>query len=399
MNVLVIATLYPNESQPVHAVFVEQRVVAMARRFPVRVLCPVPWFPFTGWMGRYRHRASIPRREVRHGIPVEYPRFLSVPKFLKPLDGVFLGLACRAATRRIAREFPVDRIDAHLAFPDGFGAVWLGRRLGVPVSVTLRGHDVNDLPDYPVRRRQVAWTLRHADAVFAVADALRDAAVELGAPPERTRTVANGVDPERFSPRDRREARRELGLPEDGRVVLSVGHLVERKGFHHVVRALPRVLRDAPDARLVIVGAPGEEGDFTAGVETAIRETGLEDRVRLVGAVRNEELAPWYSAADLFVLASAKEGRPNVVLEALACGTPVVATRVWGTPELVSRPEVGRLVDRVDPETLGEALAWGLTRPWNRDVIASHAGSFSWESAAEIVERELRSFGAKGERA
>jgi len=396
VNVLVIATLYPNATQPVHAVFVEQRITAMAKRFPVRVLCPVPWFPLTGWMARYRHRARIPHRETRYGVEVEYPRFLSVPRFLKPLDGLFLEWACARAVRRLAREFPVDRLDAHLAFPDGWGAVRLGRRLGCPVSVTLRGHDVNDLPAYPVRRRQVQWTLRNADAVFAVADALRDAAVELGADPDRTFTVPNGVDPARFAPLDRGEARRHLGLPEAAPVILSVGHLVERKGFHHVVRALPRICREHPDARLVIVGAPGEEGDFTGGVEAAVREVGMEDRVTFAGAVANEELAPWYSAADVFVLASAKEGRPNVVLEAMACGTPVVATRVWGTPELVCADDLGQLVESVDPEELGGALAWALGNSWDRSRIAAHAARFTWDAAAAIVERTLTSFGRNG---
>jgi glycosyltransferase involved in cell wall biosynthesis len=394
----VIATLYPSASQPVHAVFVEQRVAAMAKRFPVRVICPIPWFPLADRLGRYAHRRRIPRSEVREGVRVTYPRFLSVPRFLKPLDGLFLYLACRREARRMARDFPFDRIDAHLAFPDGFGAVLLGRELGRPVSVTLRGHDVNDLPRFPVRRRQVAWTLRGADTVFAVAEALREAAIRLGASPDRTVTVGNGVDPSRFAPMDRGEARARLGLPPEAPIVLSVGHLVERKGFHHVIRALPRIRRDAPGAHLVVVGAPGEEGDFTAGLEAAIRETGTRECVTLAGAVGNRELAPWYAAADVFVLASAKEGRPNVVLEALACGTPVVATRVWGTPELVTDERYGRLVDSVAPDELGGAIAWALGKGWDRVAIAEHAGGFTWDAAAEKVERTLAGLGGDGPR-
>jgi glycosyltransferase involved in cell wall biosynthesis len=393
VKVLSIATLYPNSSQPVHAVFVEQRIRAMAKRFPVTVICPIPWFPGATRLRRYRHRRLIPRREVRHGIEVRYPRFLSIPRFLKPLDGVFLLLTVAVAARRLRRTFDFDRIDAHLAFPDGWAAVHLSRWLGVPVAVTLRGHDINDLPRFPMRRRQVASTLRRADAVFAVADALRDGAIELGAVPERVRTVGNGVDPERFAPMDRLEARRRLGQPPEGRLLLSVGHLVERKGFHHVVRALPRVRAEHPGARLVIVGAPGEEGDSTAALRTAIREAGVEDAVTLAGAVPNEELGPWYSAADVFCLASEKEGRANVLLEALASGTPVVATGVWGTPEVVSSDAVGYLVDATDPETLGAALAKALSAEWNRETIAAHARGFSWETTAETVDRTLRALG------
>jgi glycosyltransferase involved in cell wall biosynthesis len=396
MKVLAISTLYPNRSQPVHALFVEQRILAMAKRFPVTVLCPVPWFPGERCVPRYRGRRLVPRRETRGGVDVRYPRFLSFPLVLKPLDGFFLFLAVLRAAAGLRRSFPFDRIDAHLAYPDGWSAILLGLLFRTPVSVTLRGHDVNDLPRYPVRRRQVAWTLRHASAVFAVADALRERAIELGADPARTFTVANGVDTARFVPLDRLEARRRLGLPLEGPILLSVGHLVARKGFHHLVRALPEILRTHAGARLVIVGAAGEEGDFSEGIRRAVRETGTEDRVTLAGAVTHDELGTWYSAADLFCLASEKEGRPNVVLEALACGTPVVATGVWGTPEIVSRDEVGLLADSVLPAALGARINEALARRWDRAAIVAHSRSFSWDRAAEEVERTLARAGDGG---
>jgi len=393
MNVLTIATLYPNSTQPVHAMFVEQRVKAMAKRFPVKVICPIPWFPLTQRMARYRHRLAIPRHEVRDGIDVYYPRFVSIPRFLKPLDGVFLALSCGWTARRIRRAFPFDRIDANLAFPDGWGGILLGRWFRVPVAVTLRGHDVNDLPRYPVRRRQVAWALHRANAVFAVADALRDRAIELGARPDRTRTIGNGVDPSLFHPMDRAEARRSLGLPADAKIALSVGHLVERKGFHHLVRAWANVRARVPAARLVIVGGAGEEGDFRAALSRTISENGMDAAVSLPGAVPHDQLVKWFAAADVFCLASEKEGRANVLLEALACGVPIVATRVWGTPEIVSDDRFGILVDGVAPDTLGRAIADAFERAWDRDAIVRHSASFSWEGAAAQMEEAFRTMG------
>ncbi len=385
MNVLVVSTMYPSEVQPVHAVFVEQRVRALAARVSPIVVVPIPWFPFADRLARYAHRRRIPRREVRAGIEVHYPRFLSFPMILKPFDGISLLATCWRFARRLPRESRPDLLDAHLAFPDGWGAVHLGRLLRVPVSVTLRGHDLNDLPRYPVRRRQVAWTLRHADLVVAVADALRDAALALGAAPETTITVGNGVDTTRFVAQDRRAARRSLGLPEDGKIVLSVGHLVERKGFHHLVRAFPRVLDAHANARLEIVGGPGEEGNFETAIMRAIRDAGIQDRVTLRGAVSHEKLGSWFAAADVFVLASEKEGRANVLLESLASGTPVVATRVWGTPEIVSDDELGILVDAIDPVTLGDAVAGALTHSWDRAHLAASARRFSWDRAVEAI--------------
>lgn len=386
MNVLVISTMYPNFEQPVHAVFVEQRVRALASLANLVVLSPIPWFPGLGWMSRYAHRGRIPRAETRHGVRVIYPRFLSFPRFFKPLDGVFLACSCWLASRQLAREgWRPEVVDAHLAFPDGWGAVILARHWGIPVTVTLRGHDLNDLPKYPIRRRQVAWTLRHADEVFAVADALREAALSLGALPDKTRTVGNGVDAARFTPIDRREARRRLGLPEAAPIVVSVGHLVERKGFHHIVRALPRVRQKYPEALLVIVGGAGEEGDYSAGIRQAVDENGLTAFVKFAGAVAHDDLAPWIAAADVFCLASEKEGRANVLLEALACGTPIVATRVWGTPEIVNHDSLGILVDSVDPETLGGAIGEALSRTWERSEIVQSSRRFSWDAAAKTI--------------
>lgn len=398
MKVLVVSTLYPNRVQPVHALFVEQRVRAMARRFPVRVLCPIPSFPLAGALARYAHRDAIPLREERFGVEVGYPRFLSVPRFLKPLDGVFLQRMLAREAARIAGEFAFDRIDAHLAYPDGWAAVRLGRRLGIPVSVTIRGHDLNDLPRYPVRGRQVAWTLRHADAVFAVADALREAAIGLGADPARVRTVPNGVDTDAFRPRPKPAARAALGLDPDAKILLSVGHLVERKGFHHLLAALPRVAQAHPGVRLAIVGGPGEEGNFEPALHRLAAERGVSDRVIFAGPVGHEALPLWYAAADVFCLASAKEGRPNVVLEALASGLPAVATRVWGTPELIRAPTLGILVDSVEERVLGEALVDALGRSWDAAAIAAHARSFRWETTAERVEEVLLSLGTPGEK-
>jgi glycosyltransferase involved in cell wall biosynthesis len=391
LKVLAIATLYPSATQPVHAVFVEQRVAAMAKRFPVTVLAPIPWFPFTQHMPRYRHRRKIALEETRHGIRVRYPRFLSFPLIFKPFDGFFLFLTCLGEALRLRSSFRFDRIDAHLAYPDGFAAVLLGKILRLPVSVTLRGHDVNDLPRFPVRRRQVAWVLSEADVVFAVADALREGAIALGASPDRSWTVGNGVDPNRFRPLEREEARARLGLPGSARVVLSVGHLVERKGFHHLVQALPFVLESFPETRLCIVGAPGEEGDYSRKIREAARTCGVEHLVTLAGAVPNEELAAWYSAADVFCLASGKEGRANVLLEALACGTPVVATNVWGTPEILSNESVGLLVKSPSADCLGSALVAALTKKWDRAKIVEHSRGFSWEAAAERIESTLAS--------
>lgn len=393
MKVLTISTMYPNRAQPVHAVFVEHRMREVANHVELRVISPIPYFPLaTELMGRYRHRTEIPRRDERSGIPVSYPRFLSIPAVLKPLDGVFLFGSILAETLKLRAEgFRPDVIDAHLAFPDGFGAVLLGKVLKLPVTITLRGHDINDLHRFPVRWWQVSYAVRHAQRVFGVCKALVDGAVAVGTDAARTRVLTNGVDAARFYPEDRADARRRLNLPAGARIVLTVGHMVKRKGFQFLVDALAELhARGHGDAHLVIIGAPGEEGDYSRELGARIAERGMQDHVTLAGAVKNDQLRTWYSACDVFALASEKEGWANVLLEALACGRPVVATDVWGTRECVTGPDLGFLVEAQDGTLLANALERALTTQWNEGHLVAYARTHTWRAVGERVAAALR---------
>jgi glycosyltransferase involved in cell wall biosynthesis len=384
--------MFPSEGLPVHGVFVRNRLQALARYVDLRVISPVPVFPVaTRVVPRYRPRLRIPRSQVHPGSPplaATYPRYLSIPKVLKPVDGVTVAAAVWAEVLRLRREgFVPDVLDAHLAFPEGFAAALVAPRLGIPFTVTLRGHDINDLHRYAVRWRQVGHALRRATRVIGVCRALVDGAIELGVDPEDAVVITNGVDPQAFRRVDRAEARAALGLPADARVVLSVGHMVPRKGFHVLVDALAELRR--PDVHMVFVGAAGEEGDFVGEVKRRVAAHGLGDRVRFAGAVVNHELYRYYSAADVFALASDKEGWPNVLFEALACGTPVVATRVWGTPECIASDRYGLLVEERTGPAFAVKLAEALDRSWDADALVRYARANDWDGVARRTATEL----------
>ncbi len=386
MNVLVISTMYPNETQPVHAVFVEQRIRALAERVALVVVVPIPWFPFTGSLASLRaSRADSPQRDP----PRDRGPLSAIP--FVPENFETLGRRVPAARLlAVCLEDPPrrrpDLLDAHLAFPDGWSAVLLGRALRIPVSVTLRGHDLNDLPRYPVRRRQVAWTLARADLVIAVADALRSAALSLGAIPEKTITVGNGVDMRRFTPQDRGEARRRLGLDEKSRIVLSVGHLVERKGFHHLVRAFPKVLarasrsatrdRRRPGGRRGFRGVDPQD-DSRLQVSTSASACAARSRTRISGPGTRPPTCSFLRARRRVARTCCSKRWPRE-LRSWPRG-------VWGTPEVVADDSLGILVDAVDPETLGGAVAGALSRTWDRARIAASAGRFSWTSTTDAI--------------
>lgn len=399
LKALSVTTLFPSRAQPVHAVFVLNRLRRVSEHCDLRVVVPVPWFPLA-WLVRRQHQTwrAIPREDRIGNLQVYYPRFFSIPLLMKPLDGFTVAFSVWRLARRLRREFDFDLIDAHLAFPDGFAGVLLGKLFKRPVTVTLRGHDINLLPTarFPVRKRQIQYALKHADLVIGVADALRRGAVELGADPQKTVTISNGVDTDIFFPVPREEARARLGLPRNRQVILAVGHLVERKGFHLIVEALGLLRQAGREVPyLVVVGAAGEEGDYSAVIKERIARFGLRNDVLLAGAQPNEKLCDWYNAADVFCLASAMEGWANVLLEALACGTPVVATSVWGTPEVVTSDALGLLVRR-EPEDIARGLALALNKTWDRERIVAHACPQTWQ---KVGERVAASFAAAVENA
>jgi glycosyltransferase involved in cell wall biosynthesis len=321
---------------------------------------------------------------------VLYPRFLSVPRFLKPLDPLSIAATLLVTVARHPELAGSDLVDIHCAYPDGLAGAILARLLGKPSTVTLRGHDVNDVPQlYPLRRLEVKATLALVDRVLGVAKALVDSAVELGAPAAKCAVVANGVDPAKFYPRDREECRAELGLPRAGKMVLAVGYLVRRKGLHLLTEALGRLRRSGmTDLFAAYVGSEGDEPGVMREVEALMERYGLRPHIHLPGRVDEDKLVAWYNAADVLCLASDKEGWPNVLLESLACGTPVVATNVWGIPEVIRSPEVGILVERTVP-AIQAGLREALGRRWDRDAIVAYSAEHTWSATAGRVVAEF----------
>lgn len=384
IRILSISTMFPNPRMPVHAQFVQQRLDALAKRVDLTVLSPIPWFPGQTLMRRYANRNRVPPSTDGNAYPTWFPRFFSFPAVLKPLDAFFLAWTVWRFVARNGMRNRIDILDCHLAYPEGFAGALLSRMLGKPYVVTLRGHDINDLHRFPVRVKQVLYALRHCGRYFGVAQALVDGAVRLGAPPEKGFASTNGVDPVRFRPTPKAEARSALGLDPDKRYMLSVSHLVPRKGVDILLRALAS-LRAAgrEDLRFVIAGKGGEEGDCEAELRGLAETLGVAGSVIWAGAVLNTDLHRWYSAADVFCLASEKEGWPNVVLEALACATPVAAFSTWGVPEIIKGPHLGVLVDKREPEAFSRAIASVLDGAWDADRLRRYAEENSWDKVAE----------------
>lgn len=376
VKILLFSTLYPSQCRPVHGIFVETRLRELLKTGEVqaKVVAPVPWFPSKAQrFGEYAQFAATPRFEHRNGLDVHHPRYLLLPKVGMNLAPWTMALGALPTVRRLQREgFDFDVIDAHYYYPDGVAAGLLAKWLGKPFVVTARGTDLNLIPQYPYPRKLILQTAERASASIGVCQALMDTLRDLGAEPGKLHTLRNGVDLERFVPEPRDEARRRIGLPEHGRYLLSVGHLIERKGHHIAIEALAQL----PDVTLLIAGSGPEEGALKA----LAQRLGVDTRVRWAGVVPQTELKWWYSAADALTLCSSREGWANVLLEAMACGTPVIATNIWGTPEVVSSAAAGKLMTERSAQAL--AQSWRELRNVDprRMATRQHAEQFSWEA-------------------
>lgn len=387
MKLLTFSTLFPNTVTPAHGIFVETRLryLLASGQVESRVVAPVPWFPSSNpRFGSYAKYAAIPRDEVRHGINVRHPRYPLLPKIGMNVAPALMMQGVKKTVGRILDEgYDFDLIDAHYFYPDGVAAVMLGKYFNKPVVITSRGTDINLIPQFPIARRQILWAAKEADAIITVCQALKDEMVGLGVDAAKVTPLRNGVDLERFAVADRVAARAALGMT--GFTLISVGVLDPRKGHDLSIRSLTML----PDAALWIAGS-GPERDRLQALAV---ELGVADRVRLLGPIAQTELKNYYNAADAMVLASSREGWANVLLESMACGTPVVASNVWGTPEVVGAPAAGVLMKERTAKGIADAVtALRAAYPAHADT-RRYAEGFSWDDTTrgqlDLFERVL----------
>ena len=377
MEILTFTTLYPSQIRPQHGIFVETRLRKLTESGAVgaRVVAPCPWFPFASpRFGHYSLFARQPREEIRYGLHVDYPRYPQLPKIGMSAAPLALFASVLPVLRRQlrgGRDF--DLIDAHYFYPDGVAAVLLGRALGRPVVVTARGSDLNLIAEYAIPQGWIRWSARHADGLVAVSRGLKQRLANLGIAEERVHVLRNGVDPALFRPTDRDAARQALGLTRP--TLLAVGNLVRLKSHRMMVEALVGL----PAVDLVIVG----EGPERAAIEALARERQVADRVRLLGHVPQDRLPDIYSAADLLLLVSTHEGWPNVLLESMACGTPVIASDVDAIADIVAVPEAGCILRGPTPERLAATAREFLGALPARAATRAYAEGFDWQSTTE----------------
>jgi len=379
MKILTYSSLYPNAVKPSHGIFVEHRLRQLRTYSPdleACVIAPVPWFPFTHkFFGDYASFAKVAREDSRHGVSIRYPRYPIIPKFGMNLTPWLMYQSTRGEVKRLLDQgFDFDLIDAHYFYPDGVAAMYLAREFNKPFVVTGRGTDLNLIPQFQKPREKLQQVIAEAGHMITVAGALKQYLLEMGALDEQVTVLRNGVDLTLFQPpEDRAALRASLGIT--GKTLISAGHLIERKGNHLTIEAMV----DLPDWQLYLVG----DGEEEKSLRSLAEQCGVSGRVHFVGRVDQATLCQYYGAADVLVLASSREGWANVLLEAMASGTPVVASPVDGTPEVVASAAAGGLMHNLSAEAIVQAVNVLESAMPGREETRDYAEKFDWDATSQ----------------
>ncbi len=387
LKALVFTSLFPNITNRNKGIFIEQRIRQYSRfECQVRVISPVPYFPalkflkkFPSW---YKY-SQIPVQSILNSNKIYFPRYLQTPKIGMTFYGLFMFLGVLNSIRKIKKKFNFDIIDAHWIYPDCFAAVLLAKWFNKKVVISARGSDINAYTKLFLIRILIQYTLKQADAIIAVSHDLKNKIQEMGINESKIKVISNGVDTDQFRPLPKNQLEAVLPFEKKGRLILTVGALRKVKNQHLLIEAFSQIvsMENYEDLKLVIVGS----GTQKHALKEQIYKLKLSNQIFLVGAVPNDRLVHWYNHADLFCLPSLNEGCPNVVLEALACHVPVVATNVGGIPDLISSENIGILADPGSLDSLKTSLIQGLEKKWTSLAFQKFLSGKSWDRVAQEV--------------
>tara|TARA_R110000850_G_scaffold205605_11_gene331834 strand:+ start:13859 stop:15160 length:1302 start_codon:yes stop_codon:yes gene_type:complete len=384
MKILFLSNVFPNPLQPGKGTFNKSMIESLSQIHRVHVITPV------SWIDEISHRLKNKSRMDRNWMPVEYssqlsveyPRFYYPPKILHQHYGQFLSWSLYQCLQRTISRFQPDIILSYWLHPDGEVAVKAAQEHGIPVVVMTGGSDVLLLTQNRNRKRAIQNVLQQADGVITVSNDIQNAVKNLNVHPEKIHTVYRGVNRDLFSPGDQRAARERLGLPLERKIIVSVGRLEPVKGHSVLLQACEKISKVGTRFTCYVLG----DGSLESALLQKTEQTGLGEFFQLKGSQQQHRLVDWYRAADVIALPSLSEGIPNVLLEAISCGKPFVASRVGGIPEIAD-PTCDRLVTADNSSELAVALAEMLesTTPSDRRSFEP----MSWQESSLQISQIL----------
>jgi glycosyltransferase involved in cell wall biosynthesis len=381
-NILIFSNLFPNSERVHRGRFTAQLSLELNKEVNLKVVSPLPYMPKTNLLKNYElyfSYSKVPKEWQWNNIDVFYPKYLHIPKITVPIQAASIALFSKSILKRLYTKYHIDLINVHFAYPDGFAAVLIGKKIGIPVVTTVLGSDINNQYKYKIQKSILYWTLKNSDIITTVSNSLREKVICLGIKEEKVITTPNGINKSLFYPRNKINIREKLQLKNNIKYLIYVGFFNKVKGIKYLLNSILLLKKmDRLKFHTLIVG----NGPLNTFVRSFIDSNSLNDNISLLGIKPHDEVPLWISASDLLCLPSLNEGHPNIILESLSCGVPVIASKVGGIPEIINKYN-GILVPPANSRILAESISLAINRKWDQEQIIKNSKILSWKEAAE----------------
>jgi len=392
IRLLVLTTMYPQKIDDNSGIFIHNQIKHLQKaETKVKVIRPIPYAPKMLWFNpKWKSYGLIPENDTIDEVSVYYPRYIRIPgKWFHSLSCYSMHSRIKKVVDSIIKGFKPHIIHTHGVTPTGYVGLRLKNRYKLPYVCSLRGSDIHTYPrNGKLSMHLTKQVISGADQLVSVSDDLKKIACTIAKPKREIQVIYNGCDLNTFfyNEEDRRKIRNELNILGNEKVIIFVGNISRNKGIFELIESFMKLKQIYLDLHLILVGL----GPDYKAIQNIISSNGLNRKIHLAGSKPHNEIPHWLSAADIFVLPSYNEGLPNVVLEAMACGLPVVATTAGGIPEAIEDGESGILINKKDTESLKKAIEYLL----KNEVVAKKMGNngrrivehkFSWKQNVDQV--------------
>lgn len=380
-KILVLSLSFPTKFSPRSGIFVINQLEYLKKDYDIKVICPYPYVPQWKFLNPFQKFSSVPFKEKVRGIEVYRPRYLFFPRntivkiflsFFLLLESWLLYFQSKEVVDKLARSWDFDLVHTHELISGRFLTGYIQKKYKKKILITLHGEDVTRYSNMFLLKSAAKTVFKQCHTIVAVSKSLENEAHALNLTKKKMEIIPSGYHVGRFKILDKQKCREKTKLPKNKKIIIFVGWLIQRKGVEYLVRAMSRIVKKDEDVYCCILG----KGDQEDHLKNLVRELKLGKNVRFVGEVMPDDLPLWVNTADVSVLPSLNEGLPSVIGEALACGKPVVATRVAGNPEIVTN-EVGFLVSPKNEKELADKIMKALHSSWDKKKLVKRAREFS----------------------
>jgi len=379
MKVLVITNLYPNKTEPNRGIFIKHQITALSKLCDVKVIAPIPFYKdLSEHIDKHSDHSEV-LLDVLDGVEVLYPKYFYTPKIMRSLYGFFLLFSLYPLCKRLEETYKPDVYLNFWMYPDGFSTALLAKIFKKKFILSARGCDLNHFSQYYFRGKMISYASRNANLNLVLTGKMRSILRGFGVSDEKIVNVFNGIKTDLFFSTDRKKAREKLALEQDIPIILFIGRFSEEKGVENLISAFDKITDDS--ANLLLIG----DGPLKAKIEKQVYALKLTKKVKFIGELKQSELPDWINAANLLCLPSKREGWPNIVMESLACGVPVVASNVGAIPEIITSEEYGYLAEPNNAEDLAEKLDMALKREWKKKSVSGNPVIRTWEQLAKTI--------------